>query len=460
MKHKIMFINAIDPSKEIEIVYPPLGFGYLVSSLRENFGQDYFDFKIVERDIEQAITDFKPDIIGITSVSQNYNKAIQYAKLAKKYSLPVIIGGVHISALPFTITEDMDIGVIGEGEQTIVELFNLFENKGYFDITELGKIKGIIFFKKDGKPVVTEKRELIRPLDKIQMPARDMYTIGSTTYMFTSRGCPYRCTFCASTRFWNEIRFFSAEYVVNEIKYLVEKHHVKHINFLDDLFIADKKRLKLIVELLEKEGLLNKVDFTCNVRSNLVDDELCQLLKRLNVESVSMGLESGVPATLEYLKGLNINVNDHKNAIKILKKYRIKPNASFIIGSPKETRDDILQTFRFIKENNLNSFDVYVLTPFPGTPVWEYAKEKNLVTENMNWNTLNVNFGENYRDAVIVSETLTREDIYKLFLLFTNEKTKMLIKNVLRNPFKLIKYHKSALIYSWKMFTGKPLFTR
>lgn len=459
MKPKIMFINAIDIAKEIETALPPLGLGYLASSLRKEFGLDYIKFKIVDRDIEQEMNKFKPDIIGITSVSQNYNRAIKYARIAKKYDLPVIMGGVHISALPSTLTNDMDAGVIGEGEETIIDLFNLFEEKRYFDKNELEKIDGICF-RRNGKLIVTKKRKPVEPLDKIPMPARDLLTIKKCTYMFTSRGCYYRCTFCASSRFWDKFRFFSAEYVVNEIKYLIKKYDVEEIGFWDDLFTADKKRVKQILEMLKKEDILGNVSFSCNVRSNLVNDEIVQLLKQMNVKSVGMGLESGSPITLEYLKGRNISIEDHINAVKILRKYGIKPHVSFIIGSPKETQEDILQTLRFIKENRLDSFDVYVLTPFPGTPVWDYVKARNLVNEDMNWDTLNVNFGENYNDAIILSEKLTREEIYKLFLLFANEKKKIMIKRSLRNPLNLLKNPKSLLKTLTKILSGKLLIER
>lgn len=459
MKTKIIFINAIDVTKEIETALPPLGLGYLVSSLRKKFGSDYFKFKIVDRDIEQEINKFKPDIIGITSVTQNYNKAIEYARIAKKYDLPVIMGGVHISALPSTLTNDMDVGVIGEGEETIVDLFNLFGEKEHFDKNELANIDGVVF-RRDDKIVITKKRRPMEPLDRIPMLARDLFTIKESTYMFTSRGCPYRCTFCASSRFWGNVRFFSAQYVVNEIKYLINKYRVKNIEFWDDLFVANRTRLKRIVELLEKEDILGKVIFTCNVRSNLVDDELVQLLKQMNVKSVGMGLESGSPITLEYLKGRNISIKDHINAIKTLRMYGIKPHVSFIIGSPKESREDILQTLRFIKGNQLDSFDVYVLIPFPGTPVWDYAKERNLVSEDMNWDILNVNFGTSHDRAIILSERLTREEIYKLFLLFANEKRKIMVKRALRNPLNLLRNPKSLLKALTKILLGKPLIER
>jgi len=436
MKTKIMFINAIDVTNKIAISLPPLGLGYLAGSLRKEFGPDMIKFKIVDRAIEQEIKEFDPDIIGISSVSQNYNRAIEYARIAKKYNLPVIVGGVHISALPSTLTIDMDVGVIGEGEETIIRLFNLFTERKHFDEKSLAEIKGIVF-RRGGKIVVTEKRLPIEPLDTLPMPARDLFEIQDSTYLFTSRGCPFKCAFCASCRFWGKIRFFSPEYVVNEIRFLVQTYKVKHISFLDDLFIANKARIKKILELLKKENLIGKVNFACNARSNVVTNELVLLLKEMSITAIGMGFESGSPKTLKYLKGDNICVKDHITALTTLRKHEIEPHVSFIIGSPQESKEDVLETLAFIKKNRLFSFDLYVLTPFPGTPVWDYAKARNLINEDMDWDILNVNFKANYDKAVILSEKLTRMEIYKLFALFIKLKRKMKkrlkVRKILKN---------------------------
>jgi anaerobic magnesium-protoporphyrin IX monomethyl ester cyclase len=448
-----MFINAIDPDSEVEAHYAPLGLGYLVSSLRQEFGPDYIEFKIVDRQIEEHITAFKPHIVGITSVSQNYNKAVGYTAIAKKYSLPVVVGGIHISALPSTLTGDMDVGVIGEGEKTIIDLFRLFEREGGFDKKELAKVEGVVFRDGKNKIVVTEKRKPIEPLDRIPTPARDMFKIRQSTYMFTSRGCPYRCTFCASCRFWGRVRFFSAEYVVKEIKELINKYKVKKITFWDDLFVASRTRLEKLLVLMKAEGILGKVKFGCNLRSNLVTDELISLLKKMNMRSVGMGLESGSPGSLRYLKGDNISISDNINAVKTVGKFGMKLHTSFIIGSPQESRADILQTLAFIRENQIGSFNIYVLTPYPGTPVWEYARKRDLVSEDMNWEALNVNFGVGHANAIILSEKLTREEIYELFLLFADIKKKRKIKKALRNP-------KSLLKIFVKILSRQPLIER
>jgi len=395
MKIKFLLINAIDITKSLQTSLPPLSLGYLVSSLRERYGNDMIDFRIIDRDVAVTIRSYKPDVVGITSVSQNFNFAMKYAKMAKKFRIPVLVGGTHVTVLPTSMTRDMDVAVLGEGEEAIKELLEIFLPKKKFAISDLRRLKGLAFW--DGKKIVkTEIRPPIMPMDAIPVPARDLMKIEKCTHVFSSRGCPYRCVFCASSRFWNKTRFFSAKYVVAEIKSLYENYGVREIDFWDDLFIVSKQRIKEIVSLLRKEKLLGKLTFSCAVRSNLIDESMAKLLKKLNVKGVSMGLESGTPRILDYLKGGNVNIKDHMRAIRIFKKYGIEPSASFIIGSPNETREEILQTFKFIKDSKLRGFGIYVLTPLPGTPIWEYAKERGMVSEKMDWSTLNVEFLENH----------------------------------------------------------------
>lgn len=442
MKIKLLLINAIDISKKLQTSLPPLSLGYLVSSLRNEFGMDFFDFKIIDRNIETIIKKFKPDVVGITSVSQNYNYAIEYSKIAKKYKVPVLVGGTHISVLPTTLTKQMSVGVIGEGENTIVDLFKIYSKKNGFDKTKLKDIKGIVYWS-NNKLVQTDRRNPILPLDKILKPARDLMNIEKCTHVFSSRGCPYRCVFCASSRFWNITRTFSAEYVVNEVKDLYFNYGVREIDFWDDLFIVSKKRIQDIVLLLRKEKLLGKIVFSCAVRSNLVDESMVRLLKKMGVKNVSMGLESGTSRILDYLKGSSINIKNHAKAIRILKKHGIEPSASFIIGSPTETKEEILQTLKFIKDSKLRGFGVYVLTPLPGTPVWEYAKNRGLVSEKMDWSRLNVEFTENHEKAIILSETLTNRELYELILKSKSEQKKRKIVDMIKHPIKLprIIYH-------------------
>lgn len=427
-------INTLDPD---EACFSNLGLGYIISAIRHEmpFKRGHtVEFKIVNSGVDKIIREWQPHLVGITSVSQYYNRAIGYAKIAKRYNLPVIVGGTHISALPETMTTDMDISIIGEGEKTIVELIAIWTAEGKLYPNHLAEVDGIAYH--DNKEVrITKPRALIQPLDNILHPSRDISAIGKFTSMFTSRGCPYRCTYCFSSRFWNKVRFFSAEYVVNEIE-LLYKGGVRQISLLDDLFITDIKRLGKIIDLLSNKNLLRKISYICNVRSNLITNDLARMLYNMNVKYVGMGIESGCQSTLEYLKGKgNITVEDHARAIQVLKNNNIHTHPSFIIGSPFEDKDNVLETIKFIKDNDITDFEIYVLVPFPGTPIWEYAKAHGLVSNTIDWNRLYWNFGRN-PNPVILSEKLSEQEIRGFYNQLIDRRKRYIKEYQIRNIIK------------------------
>jgi anaerobic magnesium-protoporphyrin IX monomethyl ester cyclase len=428
---KILFVNAIHPESEIETRYTPLGVLYLSASLKKAFKPGTFEIKLAHKDVEKSIKSFNPDIVGITAVSQNFNFAIRYAKLARKHGLPTMIGGVHVSILPESITEDMNVGCIGEGELTIIELMNVFMKHKGFPPGELEEIDGIVF-RKNGKLIKTRPSPMINDMDQhIPYPDRSLEGPVEHAYVFTSRGCPYRCVFCSSSRYWNHVRFFSPEYVFSELESIVKTSGAKMISFYDDLFVADRKRLRDIAILVEQGGLSKKVKFTCSCRANLVTREVVADLKRMGVVSVGMGLESGNPRVLNYLKGNTVSVENNRRAIELLTSAGIKANASFVIGSPTETEEEMMETYDFIDKSKLSFVDVYVLTPYPGTPVWEYAKSRNLVSDHMDWDRLNVNFEVSHADAIILSETMGREKLCRIYRKFRRQR---LIRNIRSLP--------------------------
>jgi len=413
--YKILFTDTVDPFSEVENRYPPLGPGYLTSYLKNHDPDQSYEFNYVNALTEKNIEDFSPDIIAITAVSQNYERAKKYASLAKDFGKLVIIGGVHISSLPTTLTDQMDIGIIGEGEQTFFEIIKTLSRSNSFDKKKIENIPGICYHK-NGILILTGKRDFLKE-NEIPHPIRTLTGYRTHDYIFSSRGCPYRCRFCASSRYWDKVRWLAPEFVIEEICDMLD-NGAKMISFYDDLFIANKPRLEKIANLIDQQRINKRIKFTCSARANLIDEKTVGYLKKMNVVSVGLGLESGNQRILNYLKGDNVTLEDNRRAISLLNHAGIQANASFIIGSPDETIEEMLDTYQFIRDNGLSFADVYILTPFPGTPVWDYAKEKGYVSDNMDWNNLNINFERNSKSAIILSEKLDRETIIQIYKKF------------------------------------------
>lgn len=430
---KILLVNIVDQRDSTAI--PHLGVAYLASYLRANGG--YNDIKIINSPIDDALREFRPDVVGFSTVSQNYDLAKNEAKKAKKAGAVTVIGGVHITLLPHTLDENIDFAVIGEGEQTFLELIKFIDGK----IKDKQKIMGLAFWK--GKKIVINKsRPLIANIDTIPMPARDLLEKTNMPTMFTSRGCPYKCIFCSSSHFWNTVRFHSAEYVLNEIRTLIDGG-AKHISFTDDLFIVNKKRLEEIVEGIKKEGINKKVAFTMWCRANLITEETARLMKEMNTELVSLGLESGSDEVLRYAKGANASVADNERAVNLLKDNGINVQATFVIGFPIDTRETIMQTLSFIKRSRLDSFEVYMLAPMPATPIWQYAKARGLVSEEpaFRWSSIAHRAEYDFNEKIVLTEKLTKQELFELYKKFIwlrkTRKFSHMARNAIRHPYRV-----------------------
>lgn len=379
---------------------PPLGVAYLASYVRKYSENTEVVIIDKEKDTLKKIISVHPDAVGISSVTTLFSDAKKLADRIKScLDIPVFIGGSHISALPKTLPKNFDLGVVNEGEEVLRKLcdseFNNYES-----------INGICYHKK-GKIKLNRQEELITPLDKIPYPARDLLnmeknylmprragtskSLARATHMFTSRGCPYDCPFCPSPSLWGrKLRMFSADYVVGEVKELIDNYGVEEILIFDDLFGVNKKRLKEIVSLINKEKINSVVDFACLLRTDFVDSERLKLFKEMNVTQLSLGLESGSQKILDMMKNNTITLEQNVKALALSKKYGVGTHGFFMLGSPGETKEDMIATLKFIKNNPIDTITLSLVTPFPGTKLWKYAKQEGIVTEDMDWSKLDL----------------------------------------------------------------------
>jgi radical SAM superfamily enzyme YgiQ (UPF0313 family) len=428
---KILFVGAVNPFAATENLYPPLWPAYLSAYLEYRLPTVPFKFKFASRKIDQQLIRFNPDIVALSVVTQNYNYAQRYAKLAKRLGKKVIIGGMHVTSLPESLTKDIDAGCIGEGEVSFYEIVKQYLENPTLEPQHLKKIKGIVFY--DGKKLVkTEERSVIGSLGELPHPKRSVVGYGYRSYVHSARGCPYACVFCACGKYWGKVRYTPAEYIVEEIQTLVDKG-VKVIRFADDNFAFNKKRLKEIVAGITAKGLHRKAKFSCWCRADTINPETVALLKSMNVVSIKMGLESGCERTLKFLKG-NLTVDGNMRAVDTVKDAGIQVTADFIIGCPEETEADIMETYQFIKRSRVDVFDVNIFTPLPGTLVWEMAMAKQLISTDMDWNRVNFKFNWDKKTAIVLSEKLSHSQLKRLFFKFQILRATRILKCMPNSP--------------------------
>ena len=400
---KVLLINppfeqeeeSVGKSKSIRKVLnivPPLGITYIAAVL-EKMG---IEARIIDcavgvsfDELYKRIIEESPDVIGITSTTPSFVKAKTVASFIRE-QLPatkILIGGAQSTALP---NESMktglfDIGVIGEGELTVQELFRNYRNKTF---EGLDQIRGIIY--KDERGLhQNEDQDFIENLDVIPLPARHLLphprfyrpTPASCrrvpyAVIMTSRGCPSQCTFCDRKIFGVRFRKRSVANIFQEIEEVVAKYGVKEIRFFDDTFTLDKKRVYDICDEFEKRGL--KLSWTCLTKAACVDGPLLKQMKKAGCWQVLYGFESGDDRVLKLLKKGN-TVEMNKRAVRLTKEAGLEVRGDFIVGTPGETWESLERTVRFAIDMKLDYAHFNKFTPFPGTELYKRLTEEGHV---------------------------------------------------------------------------------
>ncbi len=335
--------------------------------------------------VARRVEDFKPDVIGIGSFTVSFETTRRLAEELKKRmpNVPIVLGSYHVTLVPEEAMADdtFDVGVLGEGEHTMLELMEHFRGERTLD-----SIDGICFRKEDGALHFTPARKKFKKLDELPFPARHLMPpniyrpvpVDEHAFpkfaMVTSRGCPHACAFCQKSR--SGYRSHSPGYIVDEIEHLVRDFGVRDIAFVDSLFCANKKRVHAVCDEILRRGV--KVSWTCSSRVEVVDKPLLQKMKAAGCWRTRFGVESGSDRVLDFIsKG--ITKEKIRKAITAAHEVGLRPKAFFMVGHMPDDRASILETIEFAKSIPLHDVTVQINTILPETPqeeIWEREGEK------------------------------------------------------------------------------------
>lgn len=374
---------------------PPLGMGYLASSLAAaGYNQvklfDGASMGIGEKEFVRLVLNDSPDLIGVSCMTASSGEAYRLAREIKKLSnAQIVLGGPHITDFGKEVLLDekaVDLAVTGEGEETIVELCNSLK-----DGKNLLNIKGLIFRDKD-KIIDNGPRISNGPLDDIPMPARELYDnsfycplpnsykrLPSTT-IITARGCAYRkCAFCYTGGMQGQpFRRHSVRRVIEEIKILVNDYGIREIQFLDSIFILNRQWVKEFCETLKRENI--DITWNCSAKVDLVDPEILEIVAKAGCFSIFYGLESGNQDLLDIIQK-GITIQQIRDAMKWTHEAGIETRGSFILGLPGETPEKANKTIDLAIDLDLTYAQFNLAFPFKGTKMYDFALDMGSVIE-------------------------------------------------------------------------------
>lgn len=378
--------------KDLANVLPTMGIGYIAALLEKNgITASVFDYIGEPETLNGIMDDISkvfPDMIGITATILTISTSHELAREIKKRfpRIPLVIGGPQLCSAPEKTMKDgpYDMGAIGEGEMTMLELVNaMIDGKD-----DLSGIKGLVI-RKGGELIFNAPRPYIKDLDILPFPARHLYPplrkyrpvpasyirkpVG---LMISSRGCPYQCIFCDRKVFGNEFRTHSPKYVVDEMENVMKVHGAREIRFMDDTFTLDIKRVDAICDEIFKREI--KVPWTCLTRVNTVNLDILKKMKRAGCWQVIYGIEAGDQRMLDIIKK-GVTVEQNEMGIMLAKQAGLNVRATFVFGLPGETLETIKKTVDFAKRMKLDVVNFFTVILFPGNELYAIAKKKGKI---------------------------------------------------------------------------------
>ncbi|MBN2053607.1 cobalamin-dependent protein [bacterium] len=427
---RVMLINPpniVWKGQDRKRVDLPIGLAYLASVLQmekfdvlgvdtllEGFEEEHeakdgrVRFGLSDAQIKTRIRDFNPDVVGVSSMfSKSFNLAVHMCRLAREVNPEIItvLGGNHASTLPEQCLRrsdgTLDFVVIGEGEFTTGLLLRGIAN-GY----DLRRINGIAFLDEAGDAVINRPLEPIQNVDILPWPNRNMFNIMDysriakphgddlkhtpyTTFI-SSRGCPFKCNFCAAYNVHGrKYRPRNPKDVLDELEFLVERYGLREVHWEDDNLTADRERaLAIFNGMIERR--LNLSWATPNgIAFYTLDREVIEKMVESGCYSVWASVETGDEESLKRM-GKPTPMQAFRDYIPIFKELGIPVKGTFLYGFPWETREHIENTFRFARELDLDYVVFYIATPLPGTELWDMSLESNpeLASPDFDWEKL------------------------------------------------------------------------
>lgn len=392
-------------------VWPQTGLAYIAAVLKQNNHEvsilDAMAENISVKQTVSSIKKFRPKMVILstsTPTFKNDSKVIEIIK--ENYQSLIGLVGTHTSVLPEESLKETnaDFVLVNEVEYTLLDLINNINDSWK-------KIKGLCYKKKIIK--CNTKRIPVKNLDTLPFPTRNLLPNNKYRMVLTrgkpfatiisSRGCPYKCTFCRTGSVWGDkTRHRSPENIVSEIMNIKKQFGINYFVFMTDTFTVNKK---WVIELCNKIIQINKgIKWLCNSRVDTIDKEMLIKMKQAGCISISYGIESGSQKILD-LSRKNIKIQDSISAVKMTKEVGISVFAYFILGLPGETKETINQTISFASNLDPEYANFHIATPFPGTEFYKAAiKNKWLVSED--WNQF-----EEEGSAVISTENISSQEL-------------------------------------------------
>ncbi len=390
---RVLLISTPYPLEENPI--PSLSLSYLAGVLQEEgIEVQILDLLVAQyssNKIRNKLEEYQPQVVGATCVTLNYPIAARILRVCKDFdpNIVTVMGGPHVS---FTLKETLlrapwiDVVVIREGERTLVELVRALEKGIGF-----GQVAGIAF-REDKHVVETEPRPPIKDLDELPVPARNLLplsryrALGAPCNLTTSRGCPYGCIFCSGRRmFGRKVRFRHPRLVVDEMEIIHKELGFEKMNIVDDTFTVNHRHARNICEEIIRRNL--HIQWTVFARVDTITQDLVELMHEAGCTHLLFGVESG---SEQILKTINkgITVDDVRRGVKLTSEAGIKVFASFILGLPGESPETARQSVELAQELRSEYGSLYgfhLLSPLPGTELYEKAEEYGLRILTRNW---------------------------------------------------------------------------